>query len=161
MTAQQKSTVPGTLTLDLVFELHVEVGSPIEIGQVNGGTRRIVPILGGSFMGSGLTGKLLPGGNDYQILYADGFTELDARYVLETDGGQLIYVSNRGMRQAPSNIIQKLNAGEPVDPSLVYFRTVPTFETAAEELQWLTRSVFVCVGERYPSQVVVRFYRVP
>ena len=53
----------------------------------------------------------------------------------------------------------KLLAGEAVDPALVYFRTVPTFETAAPGLAWLTRSVFVGVGERYPSEVVVRFWR--
>jgi hypothetical protein len=42
----------------------------------------------------------------------------------------------------------------------VYFRTVPTFETAAPNLQWLTRSVFIGTGERYPTDVVIRFWRV-
>jgi hypothetical protein len=56
--------------------------------------------------------------------------------------------------------MKKLLAGETVDPSLVYFRTVPTFETSAPELQWLTRAIFVGVGERYPTEVVIRFYRV-
>ena len=50
-------------------------------------------------------------------------------------------------------------AGEPVDPALVYFRTVPKFETSAPELQWLMRSIFVGTGERYPSEVVIRFWR--
>ena len=49
--------------------------------------------------------------------------------------------------------------GEIVDPKLVYFRTVPKFETAVPELQWLARSVFVGIGERFPTEVVVRFYR--
>ena len=57
-------------------------------------------------------------------------------------------------------VLQKLNAGERVDQSLIYFRTAATIETAAPRLQWLARSVFVCVGERYPTEVVVRFYRV-
>ena len=47
-----------------------------------------------------------------------------------------------------------------VDPSLVYFRTVPKFETSAPELQWLTRNVFIGTGERYPNEVVIRFWRV-
>lgn len=55
--------------------------------------------------------------------------------------------------------MQKLLAGERVDPSLVYFRTVPVFETSAADLQWLTRSIFVGVGERYPTEVVIRFWR--
>jgi hypothetical protein len=37
--------------------------------------------------------------------------------------------------------------------------TVPKFETSVPELQWLARSVFVGVGERFPEEVVVRFFR--
>jgi hypothetical protein len=55
--------------------------------------------------------------------------------------------------------MQKLLAGETVDPALVYFRTVPRFETAAPELQWLTQAIFVGIGERYPNEVVIRFYK--
>jgi hypothetical protein len=55
--------------------------------------------------------------------------------------------------------MKKLLAGELVDPALVYFRTVPKFETAATDLQWLARSVFIGMGERYPNDVRIRFYR--
>jgi len=34
------------------------------------------------------------------------------------------------------------------------------FETAAPELQLLVRSIFVGVGERYPGEVVLRFWSV-
>jgi hypothetical protein len=64
------------------------------------------------------------------------------------------------MRHAPPEISQKLLAGQPVDPALVYFRTVPTFETSAPELQWLTRAIFIGIGERQPSDVIIRFWRV-
>ena len=56
--------------------------------------------------------------------------------------------------------MEMLLRGEIVDPSLVYFRTTPTFETAAPDLQWLTRSVFVGTGERLPTQVLIRFWMV-
>jgi hypothetical protein len=138
-----------------VFDLRVQVGKPVEIGR-----RRIVPILGGAFEGSGIKGTVLPGGADYQVIHPDGFTEADARYVLETDRGARVYVVNRGMRHGPPDAIAKLNAGEAVDPSLIYFRTVPTFETSAPELLWITRAVFIGVGERYPAEVVIRFFRV-
>ncbi len=146
--------------LVLAFEARVQVGAPLEVGQVNGGRRRIVQILGGTFEGPGIKGKVLPGGADWQMLQADGFSQLDTRYTLETDKGQIIYVQNAGVRHAPPEVMKKLLAGEAVDPALVYFRTVPTFETAAPDLQWLTRSVFVGTGERYPSDVVIRFWRV-
>ena len=87
--------------------------------------------------------------------------EHDARpvHALETDTGQIIYVQNAGIRHAAPDILAKLAAGEVVDPNLVYFRTVPVFETSAPELQWLTRSIFVGSGERHPTHVIIKFWR--
>ena len=154
------SSPPATPTLVFAFEMHAQVGMPTELGEVPGGRRRIVPITGGTFEGPGaFRGKVLPGGADWQIVRPDGFTELDTRYTIQTDKSQLVYVQNAGMRHAAPDVIKKLLAGERVDPSLVYFRTVPTFETSAPELQWLTRAVFVGLGERYPNEVVIRFFQ--
>jgi hypothetical protein len=98
-------------------------------------------------------------GADWQIIQADGFSELDTRYTLQTEKGLLVYVQNAGIRHAAPDVMKKLLAGQVVDPKLVYFRTVPKFETSAPDLQWLTRSIFVGVGERLPNDVVIRFYR--
>jgi hypothetical protein len=156
--SQAQTPAPPKLTL--AFELRATVGPPLVVGQVPGGTRRIVQILGGTVEGPGIKARVLPGGADWQMIQADGFSELDTRYTLETDKGQTVYVQNGGMRHAPPEVMKKLLAGQTVDPALVYFRTVPTFETAAPELQWLTRSVFIGMGERYPDEVVIRFWRV-
>jgi hypothetical protein len=153
----QDAPVPATLTF--AFELRAQVAAPVEIGTVPHGRRRIVEILGGTVRGPQLNAKVVPGGADWQLIQPDGFSELDTRYTLETDQGELVYVQNAGIRHAPPDVMQKLLAGETVDPKLVYFRTVPKFETAAPRLQWLARSVFVGIGERFPNEVVVRFYR--
>lgn len=131
----------------------------MDLGPVPGGRRRIVPILSGTFEGPALKGRVLPGGADWQIVRADGLGELDTRYTLETGDGELIYVQNVGIRHAPPEITAKLMKGEPVDPALVYFRTVPKFETSAPELAWMMRSIFVGMGERYPADVVIRFWK--
>lgn len=157
--AQSSKPVPPAPKLTYAFELHATVAAPAELGQVPSGRRRIIDITGGTVEGQ-IKGKVRPGGADWQIVRADGFTELDTRYTLETDKGQLIYVQNPGVRSAPPDVMKKLLAGEVVDPALVYFRTQPKFETSAPELQWITRSLFVGVGERYPNEVVIRFYRV-
>jgi Protein of unknown function (DUF3237) len=158
--AAQSPRTPPAPGLVFAFELRVNVGAPVEVGQVPRGRRRIVSILGGTFEGPAIKGKVVAGGADWQIIRADGFSELDTRYTLETDKGQLVYVQNAGMRHAAPAVMEKLLKGETVDPKLVYFRTVPIFETAAPDLQWLTRSVFVGTGERYPTEVVIRFWRV-
>jgi len=146
--------------LEFAFEIRAEVGPPVEVGHTIRGRRRIVPILGGTFEGPALKGRISSGGADWQVVHPDGFSELDTRYTLETDGGDLIYVQNRGVRIAPPEVMTRLLAGEPVDASLVYFRTAPTFETAAPALQWLTRSLFVGTGERQPLAVRIQFWRV-
>ena len=153
--------VPPPPGLVFAFQARVELGSPMELGQVPRGRRRIIPIVGGTFEGPGLKGRVLNHGADWQIVRIDGVSELDTRYALETDAGHLIYVQNAGMRHAEPEVLAKLAAGEIVDPQLVYFRTVPTFETSAPELQWLTRSIFVATGERYPTHVVIRYWRMP
>src|SRR5688572_23528999 len=146
--------------LVFAFELRVKVADPVVIGEVPAGLRRIVKITGGTMSGPRINGIVVPdSGADWQVIQPDGFSELDTRYTLQTDKGELVYVQNVGIRHAPPEVMQKLNAGQVVDPKLVYFRTVPKFETTAPDLQWLTRSVFVGVGERSPNEVIVRFYR--
>jgi hypothetical protein len=151
---------PPSPTLTFAFEVRATVGPPMEVGQVAQGRRRIVPITGGTFEGPNVRGKVMNGGADWQIIRADGFTELDTRYTLETEKGQIIYVQNPGIRHAAPDVMKRLLAGELVEPALVYFRTVPKFETSSPDLQWLTRSVFIGTGERYPNDVRIRFWRV-
>jgi hypothetical protein len=156
--AQTPAPQPPRLTF--AFEIRAQVGAPLDMGDVPRGRRRIIEILGGTFSGPAMKGRILPGGADWQIVRADGFTELDTRYTLETDQGELIYVQNAGVRHAPPDVMKALLAGETVDPSLVYFRTVPVFETSAPALQELTRAIYIGIGERYPDAVVVRFHKV-
>lgn len=155
--AQQKMSNPPAL--EFAFEVTATVAAPDKI-PVKAGERRIVPVTGGTFEGSGLKGKVLPGGADYQLIHADGFTEVEAHYVLETDRGERVYVTNLGMRHAPPEVMAELNAGKLVDPAKIYFRTSPKFETDAPRLQWMTRALFICTGERYPDGVKIRFYKV-
>lgn len=155
--AQAQEPTPPKLTF--AFEIRATVAPPTEVGTTPHGLRRIVAITGGTFEGPRLKGRIVPGGADWQLIQPDGFSELDTRYTLETDAGEIIYVQNKGIRHAEPDVMKRLLAGETVDPSLVYFRTVPIFETASPNLQWLARSVFIGIGERYPNDVRVRFYR--
>ena len=156
LSAQETPPPPG---LEFAFEVRAEVADPTVVGQMPNGLRRIIDITGGTFEGPGIKGRVVPGGADWQIIREDGFTEVDARYTLETEDGELIYVSNLGIRHAPPDVMRRLNAGETVDQSQIYFRAVPKFEAAAPELEWLMRSIFVATGERYPNGVIIRFWR--
>ena len=153
-------TSPGVPELRFAFELDVEVGAPLDLGQTQAGHRRIVPIAGGVVSGPRLAGRVLPVGADWQILRPDGTAELEARYTIQTSAGAVIYVVNRGIRHGPPEVLDRLNRGERVDPASYYFRSVATFETSAEECLWLTRAIILGVGERYPDKVALRFWEV-
>jgi hypothetical protein len=151
----------GTVAPELrfAFQAEVEVGTPLDFGETQNGHRRVVPITGGRVEGERLKGRIMPGGADWQILHSDGAASLDARYTIQTDGGALIYVENRGVRNGPPEVLDRLNRGEHADPRSYYFRSTATFETSAAECVWLTRAIVVGVGERYPDKVVLRFWQ--
>ena len=139
-------------------DLSVQVDKPQEAGRTVRGLRRLIPILGGEAVGDGWRARVLPGGADFQLVVSDTLAELDARYMLETDGGDLIYVTNRAVRSGPPELMAKLVRGEPVDPALIYFRCSPSFETASASLRWITERMFVGSGARHPDRVVMRFF---
>jgi hypothetical protein len=146
--------------LTFVFELRASVGQPIELGTVPLGRRRVIPIEAGTVDGPRLAGVVLPGGADWQLIRADGVAEIEARYTIRSSDGTMISVVNRGLRHGPPEIMHKLIAGEPVDPSSYYFRTAPVFEVGAGPHEWLTRSLFVGVGIREPKEVKIKVFEV-
>jgi hypothetical protein len=146
--------------LDFAFPLSVQVAPPLELGQTHLGRRRIIAITGGSVAGPRLDGVVLRGGADWQIIRADGVAELEARYTLRAADGGLISVTNRGLRHGPEAVLNKLLAGEPVDPAAYYFRCAPLLETAAPAHQWLTRTLFVASGARHPDRVEIDVFAV-
>jgi hypothetical protein len=149
-----------TPSLQHVADLTIHVGAPIAVGETGEGLRRVVPILGGHVAGPRLNGTILAAGADYQLIRADGFTRLDARYVAELNGGGRLYIVNEGVRYGPPEVMAKITRGEPVDPADVYFRTVPRFETADPAHLWLTRPLFLGVGARYPDRVELKVFEV-
>ena len=133
MTAQ--SFEPVKPSFEFIFRAEVTVAVPLELGRTPQGTRRIVDITGGIVTGPALSGEVLPGGADWQIIQEDGSGVLEARYTIRSSDGALIYVRNFGYRNGPPDILERLAKGEMVDPALYYFRATPFFETAASPIR--------------------------
>ncbi len=160
MASEKPRKVSIEPSLRLLYTSSVELGAPIIVGSTPYGERRIIPIKGGAFAGPRLSGKVLPGGADWQVIRMDGIAELEAKYTLETDDGALIYVLNRGIRSASKEVMDRLARGEKVNPSEYYFRTRPVFETGALKYQWLHGLFAVAAGERFPEGVIITVYEV-
>ena len=142
MTATMIATRP-------LFVLDAVLGSPQMMEETPYGMRKIVPVLGGTFTGERLNGDILPtGGHDWAMTRADGALVLDVRLVLETDDGAHLMMTYRGIRTGPPEVLARIAAGEYVDPSEYYFRTIPFFETGSDKYAWLNSIVCVGFGDR-------------
>jgi hypothetical protein len=148
------------LSTKYVFTITAHIGGVTSAGEIGHGVRRIIPVIGGEVRGAGINGNVCAFGADYQIIRPSELIELEAKYAFETDDGAVVYVENRGIRFGPIDLLQKLKRGEPVDPKLIYFRTVPKFETGSEKYRWLMENLFIGSAARHPDRVVLDVHQV-
>jgi hypothetical protein len=148
------------LILEKLFRAEITLAPPQELGDTPQGRRRIIGITGGRFMGERLSGRVLAGGADWQVIRADGVCALEARYTLETGDGALVYVRNPGLRHGPPEVLRQLAAGETVDPANYYMRTTPRFETGDARYAWLNRMVCVATGARRAASVELEVFAI-
>jgi hypothetical protein len=149
-----------TIETKYVFTITARIGAVTTAGEIGHGVRRIIPIIGGEVRGETVNGKVLAFGADFQIIRPNELIELEAKYAFETDDGAVVYVENKGIRFGPVELLQKLKRGEPVDPDLIYCRTVPRFETGAEKYRWLMQHIFIASVARHADRVVIDVHQV-
>jgi hypothetical protein len=157
---KSKRFEPPKPTLELLARFEVKLESPVlEFGQVeNLGKRRIIPITGGRFKGPRFKGKILNNGADWQMVWADGLSRIDARYALETNDRALIYIQTRGFRYGPPEVLAEVARGSVVDPHKYYFRVYVQFETGAPVYAWLNRALAIGSAMRLRNAVIYDAY---
>lgn len=144
-----------------LFVLTLNVPKIEDLGVTPYGARKIATVVAGTFEGDRLRGTVQPSpGGDWLLLRSDGVLCLDVRMTLKTDDGDLIYMSYKGMRHGPKEVMDRVNKGEAVDPALYYFRAVPVFETSSVKYGWLNRAVFVATGRREATGPVYEVYEI-
>lgn len=147
-------------SLKLALRTWIELGDPQVIGETADGLRRIVPILGGRFEGEGVEGDILPFGGDWQLVHRSGRIDLDARYTLHSDRGELLYVNNLGNRYIGPEAAAELFAGRPVDQSRARSHGYMRIETTAPRLSWMNERLFIPRGRRGRDNLLIAFYEV-
>jgi hypothetical protein len=148
------------LSPEPIFTVHAELDDILHFGRTPLGDRRVVGIRGGRVEGRKFTGRILPGGADWQIVRSDGAADIKARYTIESENGGRVMVSSEGLRHGPPEVLEQLARGETVDPSLYYFRTAMRFETSDPALDWLNRVLALARGERQARAVKLDVYEV-
>ena len=120
--------------LSLIWTAIVDIEPRKDLGSSPKGHRYMVPITGGRFFAGpgikGLSGRVLPGGADRQLVDQTGFKTLDALYEMETDSGDILTIRNR----------VKIDETLGPDP---YKLSVIEATAPAGPLEWMNRRVFV------------------
>lgn len=150
---------PTAPELRHVTTIRVRVDEPVDLGEGADGWRRIVPIISGTAEGE-IAGRVLAGGADFQVRRPDGVTELEARYPIAIDDGTVLEVTNIALRAGSPDDIQRLMAGEEVEPERIYFRGSPRLRAPRGRWEWVNRTVFVATGIRRPSAVEIAVFAV-
>jgi len=135
----------------LVYRAVALLEERVPHGTTPYGERFRVPIIGGSFEGPDLKGRIVPGGADWQLLRADGYLELVADYYMETDDKVLIKVTNRGLVQTA-----------PGPDGKRYAMTTPHFEAPMGKYVWLNQFIFagtVAPGEGKAPSVHLSIFK--
>ena len=82
----------------------------------------------------------------------------DIRYVLQTDGGDLLYVQSHSIRHGSPEVLARLGRGEDVNASEYTFRTSTKIEATAGQLAWLNKGIFISVGGRQADGGIYETY---
>lgn len=145
---------------EYLFTYTVTVDALHDVGQIPLGTRHLDMLGAGHFEGPRLRGEVLPGGIDQKIFRADGAMNPNVRMVLKTDDNALIYMQYTGVRYGTKEVMDRIAAGETVDPSEYYLRNTPYFETASPKYDWLNRIVAVGIGRRMPDHAAYDVFQI-
>jgi hypothetical protein len=121
------------LETEFLYKINLTLETPLEIGKLPIGKRVIYPVIGGTFEGPKIKGKVRAFGADWVLRLDSITTKLDVRLLLETDDGQLISNTYSGIVYNNPN-------------GATYWRITPIFETASKKYEWLNYLLAVGVG---------------
>jgi hypothetical protein len=127
--------------------VEMAVGTALRLGATPAGRRLIGVTAGGRWEGERLRASVEGIAADFMVIGADGTAIIDARTVLRTDDGALVYVTYGGRSHVTDGVMAP-------------FMIAPTFETADVGHAWLNRIQAVGKGEVAAMNVRYEIYEV-
>lgn len=135
MTGPSMAGEPTTsLHTEYLMTLHAPLDAPATIDD---GLRVVNVPAGGWVDGPRIKGKLLSPSGDWLRTMPSGVSRLDVRATIQTDDGQLVFVSYNGVVKWEKEALDRFVKGETIKADECYFITAPTFETKSEKYGWL------------------------
>ena len=133
-------TPASELESAFLMELSLDVADQLDTGHTS-----IAPVTGGTFSGPRLAGTVRDGGADW-ITQVSGHSSLDVRITLDTDDGDIIYMTYTG-------VVHRAGSG-------LYWRVRPIFQTASEKYDWLNHIVCIGKSKQIPGKVAYDVFEI-
>lgn len=133
-------TAASELKSTFLMELALDVADQLDAGHTS-----IAPVTGGTFGGPRLRGTVRVGGADW-ITQVSGHSSLDVRITLDTEDGEIIYMTYTG-------VVHRADSG-------LYWRVRPIFQTASEKYDWLNHIVCVGKSKQIPGKVAYDVFEI-
>ena len=135
----------SSLPVEFLFTIHAELAAPVVIPGGPAGTRVVVEVTGGTFVGPRGTGTVQMGG-DWLTMRTAGTAQLDVRVLLVTDDGVAIHMAYEGIMAPTAD-----------GPRIV---TAPLFQCGDERYSWLNDIQAVAIGKPGSNCVDYEVYQI-
>ena len=134
--------VQGPVHLEYAFSLHAKYDPPRE-SDTPRGTFRYQDIVSGELAGARVKASVYPdSGGQYDTVRADGVRDVDAHFMLKTDGGEWIYLEHVGYRRVDG-----------------YYRAIAYVDADLKgSFEWMTNTTFVVSAQESKDQREVVFH---
>ena len=147
--------------LTKVYRLDATLAPPLELGVTARGRRRIVALTGGTFSGPEMSGRLLPGASaDWQTILPDGTALGTSATPCRPTGGSPLRPSHAASVMAARRCSRASGGERRSTPASTRFAPQPVIETAAPDLEWLNKGIFISVAGRQAAGVIYETYLV-
>ncbi len=143
----------------ITLTLNVDFPNTTVIGETPAGSRRIAPVVGGTFTGERLNGTVNPGA-DWAIIRPDGALLIDVRLTLETLDNAKIFLQYEGRFIATPDGMAKFSKGFLLDPSDYTLVITAKFECGDERYQWLNNIVAAGTGTQTAAGPVYAIFEI-
>ena len=149
-----------SLKFEFLATLTIEITESYVLGETPAGSRRIAPFSGGTFVGPRINGVILPGSADALLRRNDQAIQPDVRMTIRTDDDAYVWVTYRGIRHGPPEVMERIAREEPVQPEEYYQRSALFFESGSARYDWLNRIIGIGTGRRIPRLMIYDVYEI-
>jgi len=125
---------------EFLFVLEGDISEPV-LGNEN---LMIFRVERATVSGPRIKGEVIAPMGDWIRVMPNGNWKLDVRFTIRTDDGEHVYCSYTGILRMDPGLADRIQAGESIDGSDMYFRSTPYFETASSRYAWMND--IVCIG---------------